>query len=353
MRLDKKGVAEEYSSRVRGYSVGSMATTSEGVARLRSLIKKGDVVVDVGCGPGFAVPMAMRYSGKSGRVLALDISLEMLKNARRNVVTWDFPKVGFDRPKARIRGLEGSRDSIASVFFVLCDAERLPIKSGSVAVVFAFTSIHRMDPSIASFEMWRVLGPGGYMFLNVPGAHDEDAMVFEHIPPAYLPDELPRGFPPDFKLDAAYWEEEQSSWRRFKEFCQRRIPWLAEKISLGWFNGYESLRQRYREYERGEMGEEVLEDCIAEWERDNDAGKLGWICFPTRRCFVSLLDLLEERGAVVVEACTSSFKPDIAPLLRTDRYFELYVYLYSQVVRSHTAILYKPVWTGIDKLRER
>lgn len=42
---------------------------------------------------------------------------------------------------------------------------------------------------------------------------------------------------------------------------------------------------------------------------------------------------------------TSSFRPNLRKLMRTsERFFELYVYIYSQVIRSHTAILWKPPW---------
>jgi ubiquinone/menaquinone biosynthesis C-methylase UbiE len=345
-RVDKAGVAEEYSSMAPNYNVGSLATRREGQERIRHLVRRGDVVLDVGCGPGFALPMEARYSGKRGKVLAVDISLEMLLEARKCFSKWFYPERKFDYSRSRVRGLTKMKKDTAPVFFLLCDAERLPIKSGTVDTALSFTSIHRMSPSTVLSEMWRVLSPGGYILFDVPGSHDADAMVFQHIPPSYLPDKLPRGFPPDFKLDPAYWKEEQRSWTLFKDYCSNRLPWLAERISHGWFNGYESLREKYNQFRNGKITEEELEEFIEDWEMNNDSRKLGWICFPTRRAFASLLEELEEKGAVVVESTTSSFKPNMRRLMRTgERIFELYVYIYSQVVRSHTAILWKPPWT--------
>ncbi len=45
-------------------------------------LKPGDVFVDVGCGDGFFAIPAARMVGESGRVLALDISLEPVKMLR-------------------------------------------------------------------------------------------------------------------------------------------------------------------------------------------------------------------------------------------------------------------------------
>jgi ubiquinone/menaquinone biosynthesis C-methylase UbiE len=343
-RVEKRDVADEYSSRATNYNVGSLATRGEGQERIRGLVKRGDVVLDVGCGPGFALPMEARYSGPRGMVLAIDISLDMLREARRCFSGWSYPERKFDRSRSRIRGLTKSRKGTAPVFYLLCDAERLPIKRGRVDVALSFTSLHRMSPSTALNEMWRVLSPGGFLLFEIPGSHDLDAMVFQHIPPDYLPDKLPMGFPPDFQLDPAYWEGEQHSWEMFKEFCSERLPWLVEKISHGWLNGYEPLREKFNDYKSEKITRDELEEFIEGWENENANGKLGWICFPTRRAFASLLADLEEKGAVVVESNTSSFGPRIGRLMRSNQVFELYVNIYGVVVRSHTAILWRPPW---------
>jgi len=347
MKTDKMKVAEEYSSRVQIYNVGSLATRTEGEGKLRMLISKGDVVVDVGCGPGFALPVVLHRIGRNGFAVALDISIHMLKEARRCLESWEFPSRKFDRSRSRIRGLEEGPGPDARAFFVLGDGERLPFRDDRIDVAFSFTTLHRMDPEIGMTEMWRVIKPGGYMFVQIPAAQDEDAMVFEHVPPSYLPGKVPKGFPPDFKLDPEYWREEQSSWGEFKAFCRRRIPWLAEAIRSGWFNGYEDLRKEYNEYKQGKTGLRELETFIESWERRNDAGKLEWICFPTRRYFSTVLGKLEDAGAIVVECYTGSLQPDVVRLSKSQkRYFEFYVYTYSQILRSHVAVLAKPLWVA-------
>ncbi len=335
-RTDKRLVAQEYSSIARTYNVASVATKGRGRRRLRALIRKGDVVLDVGCGPGPALPLILGLTGPRGILLGLDISRDMLLQARGKLSSWarktKQDKLGTDARSSR-------------VLFILADGEHLPIKRNRVNVALSLLSLHRMDPEVGLKEIWRTISPGGYIFLELPAAHDEDAMVFEHIPPGYLPDHLPRGFPEGFKLDPACWEKEQQSWKRFKEFCGGRIPWLAEAISRGWFQGYDELRARYEEHLAGRIGKRELEEFIRCWEERSRSGRLGWICFPTHREFARILEELGKSGAVLVEANTSSFEKEIMDLLRTRRrYFELYVGMFSQVVRTHSAILWKPPW---------
>ena len=347
MKTSKVVVADEYSSRVDDYNVTSMATSRKGEQRLRTLIRRGDTVIDIGCGPGFALPMALQFVGEKGKVLAIDISPGMLRRAKENIENWFFPPTKFNRSYHKIRGLDLPRPPIGTPLFLLCDAERLPLKPAVLQVAFAFTSLHRMDATSTLKEAWRVLAPGGYVLMEIPGTHDDDAMVFEHAPPSFLPKKLPRGFPKDFQLNAEYWTEEQESWRRFKAFCRDKIPCLADAISKGWFNGFETLREKYDECESGKITQEELDAYIGGWEEENEKGELGWICFPTRHGFSEMLDELVEMGAIVIESNTSSFKPGISRLLRTKRrVYELFVFIYSMVIRTHTAVLWKPPWVS-------
>jgi ubiquinone/menaquinone biosynthesis C-methylase UbiE len=50
---------------------------------LRGLVRKGQVVADIGCGPGlFSIPLA-KMVGEEGRVIAADIQEKMLEYVRR------------------------------------------------------------------------------------------------------------------------------------------------------------------------------------------------------------------------------------------------------------------------------
>ncbi|MGM0442011.1 MAG: class I SAM-dependent methyltransferase, partial [Elusimicrobiota bacterium] len=46
-------------------------------------IKRGEKLLDVGCGTGFLLPVLQKRAGKEGEIYALDFSEKMLKEARK------------------------------------------------------------------------------------------------------------------------------------------------------------------------------------------------------------------------------------------------------------------------------
>jgi ubiquinone/menaquinone biosynthesis C-methylase UbiE len=126
---------------------GGMARTIADLAGLSS----GDVVVDVGCGPGAAARRARREG--AARVVGIDPSPEMLRFARRLT----------------------SLQSMDGVDFVEGSAERLPLQAASATVVWAVQSVHHwVDRGRGVEESRRVLAPRGRLLLMeravVPGA---------------------------------------------------------------------------------------------------------------------------------------------------------------------------------------
>ena len=101
----------------------------------------GDEVVDIGCGPGAAVREAAR---RGAGAVGIDPSVAMLKLARWITSLLRLKEVRF---------VEGS-------------AESLPISDASATVVWALSSVHHWcDRSMGLAEAWRVLQPGGKLFL--------------------------------------------------------------------------------------------------------------------------------------------------------------------------------------------
>ena len=49
---------------------------------LNGLIRGGDSVVDIGCGPGFFTPTLSYMAGMAGKVFAVDLQQEMLDRAK-------------------------------------------------------------------------------------------------------------------------------------------------------------------------------------------------------------------------------------------------------------------------------
>jgi ubiquinone/menaquinone biosynthesis C-methylase UbiE len=127
---------------------------------LGPFVRPGDVVLDVGCGPGFfAVPLA-RMVGQSGRVVAVDIHPGMLERTRRRA---DRAEVG-DRVRLHLAsrtslGLDpGERADLALAFWMaheVPDTERLFAEIGAALkpdgrLLLVEPKLHVPGPSFAA-----------------------------------------------------------------------------------------------------------------------------------------------------------------------------------------------------------
>ena len=102
-------------------------------------------VLDLGCGPGRASGL-MRKRWKSADVIAMDLALPMLKQAKK--------QGGWFRPLAR----------------VCADARALPLADASIDVLFSSLCIQWIDDLPALFdEFRRVLKPQGFLALSTFG----------------------------------------------------------------------------------------------------------------------------------------------------------------------------------------
>lgn len=107
-------------------------------------LPRGGTVIDVGCGTGRAVPALREAVGPSGRVVAVDLTPEMLEQAR--------PKCA-DARAALVRG----------------DARRLPLADSAADAVFAAGLVtHLPDPAAGFAELARVTRSGGRLVLFHP-----------------------------------------------------------------------------------------------------------------------------------------------------------------------------------------
>jgi ubiquinone/menaquinone biosynthesis C-methylase UbiE len=109
-------------------------------------LRKGERVLDVGCGTGIVTRLAAEQVGATGIVVGIDIDAGMLAVAR------SVTPAGLE-----IAWREGS-------------AESLPLEDESFDVALCQMSLQFVDdPRKALAEMHRVLRPGGRILLDVPG----------------------------------------------------------------------------------------------------------------------------------------------------------------------------------------
>ena len=107
-------------------------------------VKRGDKVLDVGCGTGSLAIEAGKTVGSTGSVVGIDPSPEM---------------IGRAKSKAR---------RLANVSFQIAPAQNLPFADASFDVVMSSLVLHQLPPEslhVVKSEIARVLKPGGRLLI--------------------------------------------------------------------------------------------------------------------------------------------------------------------------------------------
>lgn len=108
-------------------------------------LKKGDVVLDLGSGSGIDVFLAANKVGKSGKVIGLDMTEEMIETAKNNAKDGEYENVEFK----------------------LGEIEDLPIKNDSIDVIISNCVINLTPNKLFAYEeALRVLKPGGKILIS-------------------------------------------------------------------------------------------------------------------------------------------------------------------------------------------
>lgn len=128
--------SEQRQSAPPGADLGLGCGNPLSLAGLRS----GEVVVDLGSGPGLDCFLAAQAVGRAGRVIGVDMTDEMLAKARANQAAGGFANVEFRQGRL----------------------ERLPLDDQTADVVISNCVINlTSDKALVLAEAFRVLKPGG------------------------------------------------------------------------------------------------------------------------------------------------------------------------------------------------
>lgn len=132
---------EEISSVPQGANLGLGCGNPVAIASL----EQGDVVLDLGSGAGFDAFLAAKKVGKTGRVIGVDMTTEMLERAEANAKKGGYSNVEFRRG----------------------EIEKLPIEDNSIDVVISNCVINLSPDKESVFsEAYRVLRPGGRLMVS-------------------------------------------------------------------------------------------------------------------------------------------------------------------------------------------
>ncbi|MCX7927797.1 MAG: methyltransferase domain-containing protein [Candidatus Omnitrophica bacterium] len=130
-------------------------------------IRKGEKILEVGCGTGNMFGILTKRVGKKGRVLAVDASSCMIEYAKRK----------FQRYRKN---------------FFVADAANLPFKAGYFDRVIYFSSFpHFKDKLSALKEAGRVLKVGGYLIISHTASSRKIASIHKRAGGPVFNDRLP------------------------------------------------------------------------------------------------------------------------------------------------------------------
>ncbi len=130
---------------IRNIPEGSVMGLGCGNPTALAELKAGETVLDLGSGGGVDVFLAAQKVGENGNVIGVDMTSEMLENARGNA------KVG----------------SYKNVEFRAGEIENLPVEDDSIDVAISNCVVNLSPDKLATYkEVFRVLKPNGRVLIS-------------------------------------------------------------------------------------------------------------------------------------------------------------------------------------------
>ncbi len=143
--LDKFSMISDDYQNIDGYVSEADLGLGCGLPTEYAGIKKGDTVVDLGCGAGNDVFIARSIVGEEGKVIGIDMTEEMIERANNNK-----EKLGYK-----------------NVEFKLGDIENIPLEDNIADVVISNCVLNLVPDKVKAFsEIYRILKPGAHFCIS-------------------------------------------------------------------------------------------------------------------------------------------------------------------------------------------
>ncbi len=137
-------MTDEYDT-LAGYNAEADLGLGCGLPTQFALIKKGDVVIDLGSGAGNDAFVARHETGETGKIIGIDFTPVMIDKARENA-----EKLGYN-----------------NVEFRQGDIEKMPVTSNVADVIVSNCVLNLVPNKEGVFrEIFRVLKPGGHFSIS-------------------------------------------------------------------------------------------------------------------------------------------------------------------------------------------
>jgi len=153
-------IREYFNERAAVWDSSASETDTGKLERMaaRLSLKSGMTVLDIGSGTGVFLPYLLRAVGERGRVIAIDIAVKMLQQAR-------------------------SKKCSGTVDFLCADAMNLPCQPETCDAAVCYSSFPHFHHKLQALEeIRRSLKKGGYMFICHTSSREKINRIHSGIP---------------------------------------------------------------------------------------------------------------------------------------------------------------------------